>query len=73
MGPVCSIMVGRLDDWLKVLIEKQDIAIDPGIRRVVRRWAVFKRRTESPSHVADRCADFSAARLPPQRPLQERD
>ena len=23
MGPVCTIMVGRLDDWLKVLLEKE--------------------------------------------------
>lgn len=30
MGPVCTIMVGRLDDWLKVLIEKEKIAVDPG-------------------------------------------
>src|SRR5262249_14621774 len=30
MGPVCTIMVGRLDDWLKVLLEKENIAIDPG-------------------------------------------
>src|ERR1019366_723157 len=30
MGPVCTIMVGRLDDWLKVLMEKEDISIDPG-------------------------------------------
>ncbi len=30
MGPVCTIMVGRLDDWLKVLMEKHGIAIDPG-------------------------------------------
>ena len=30
MGPVCTIMVGRLDDWLKVLVEKNNIAIDPG-------------------------------------------
>jgi transaldolase len=30
MGPVCTIMVGRLDDWLKVLLEKNNIAIDPG-------------------------------------------
>jgi transaldolase len=42
MGPVCTIMVGRLDDWLKVLIEKENIAIDPGYLE----WAgvaVFKR------------------------------
>jgi transaldolase len=30
MGPVCTIMVGRVDDWLKLLIEKHNIAIDPG-------------------------------------------
>jgi transaldolase len=30
MGPVCTIMVGRLDDWLKVLVEKNNLAIDPG-------------------------------------------
>src|SRR6202022_2291461 len=30
MGPVCTIMVGRLDDWLKVLVEKENIAVDPG-------------------------------------------
>jgi transaldolase len=42
MGPVCTIMVGRLDDWLKVLIEKDNIAIDPGYLE----WAgvaVFKK------------------------------
>jgi transaldolase len=30
MGPVCTIMVGRLDDWLKVVAEKKDIVTDPG-------------------------------------------
>lgn len=30
MGPVCTIMVGRLDDWLKVVMEKHAIAVDPG-------------------------------------------
>lgn len=42
MGPVCTIMVGRLDDWLKVVMEKEDIAIDPGYLE----WAgvaVFKK------------------------------
>ena len=42
MGPVCTIMVGRLDDWLKVVAEKQNITIDPGYLE----WAgvaVFKR------------------------------
>src|SRR6476659_9477326 len=42
MGPVCTIMVGRLDDWLKVLAEKQNLTIDPGYLE----WAgvaVFKK------------------------------
>src|SRR5271169_1064868 len=42
MGPVCTLMVGRLDDWLKILIEKDNIAIDPGYLE----WAgvaVFKK------------------------------
>ena len=42
MGPVCTIMVGRLDDWLKMVVEKENIAIDPGYLE----WAgvaVFKK------------------------------
>lgn len=31
MGPVCTIMVGRVDDWVKVSAEKSGISIDPGI------------------------------------------
>lgn len=30
MGPVCTIMVGRLDDWLKVVMDKEAISIEPG-------------------------------------------
>jgi transaldolase len=30
MGPVCTIMVGRLDDWLKVIAEREDITLEPG-------------------------------------------
>lgn len=30
MGPVCTIMAGRLDDWLKVVMEKEVISTDPG-------------------------------------------
>ena len=30
MGPVCTIMVGRLDDWLKVMMERAAITTDPG-------------------------------------------
>ncbi|HEX5995554.1 MAG TPA: transaldolase family protein [Jiangellales bacterium] len=42
MGPVCTIMVGRLDDWLKVVAERRGITVDPGILE----WcgvAVFKK------------------------------
>ena len=45
MGSVCTIMVGRLDDWLKVLVEKENVAIDPGYLE----WAgvaVFKKTYE---------------------------
>lgn len=31
MGPVCTLMVGRLDDWLKMVAEKEGIIADPGI------------------------------------------
>ena len=31
MGPVCTIMVGRVDDWVKVSAEKTKISIDPGV------------------------------------------
>ena len=30
MGPVCTIMVGRLDDWLKVLHDQHNLSVDPG-------------------------------------------
>jgi len=42
MGPVCTIMVGRLDDWLKVLLDKHNLSVDPGYLE----WAgvaVFKK------------------------------
>ncbi len=31
MGPVCTLMVGRLDDWLKAMVEKQGLVVDPEI------------------------------------------
>jgi transaldolase len=41
-SPVCSLLIGRLDDWVKVLVERDDIALDP----TAPNWAgiaVFKR------------------------------
>jgi transaldolase len=45
MTPVCTIMVGRLDDWLKVVCENENVITDPGILE----WAgvaAFKRAYE---------------------------
>ena len=42
MGSVCTLMCGRLDDWLKVMAEKQEVTLDPGFLE----WAgvaVFKK------------------------------
>jgi len=30
MSPVCTMMVGRLDDWLKVVADRENIITDPG-------------------------------------------
>jgi transaldolase len=41
-SPVCSLMVGRLDDWVKVVVERDGIALQPDAAN----WAgiaVFKR------------------------------
>ncbi|HEX8940548.1 MAG TPA: transaldolase family protein [Candidatus Limnocylindrales bacterium] len=45
MTPIVTIMIGRLDDWLKVLVERDDLAVDP----TAPNWAgiaVFKRAYE---------------------------
>jgi transaldolase len=42
MGPVCTIMVGRLDDWIKAVAARDGITVDPGVLE----WAgvaAFKR------------------------------
>lgn len=42
MGSVCTIMLGRLDDWLKLVADTQGISVDPGVLE----WAgvaVFKK------------------------------
>ena len=42
MHPVCTIMVGRVDDWLQVLVKRDGILVEPGVTA----WAgvaVFKR------------------------------
>jgi transaldolase len=50
MGPVCTIMVGRLDDWLKVLAEKNTITINPchlewaGVAVFKKTYNIFRER-----------------------------
>ena len=42
MSPVCTLMVGRLDDWMKAIVERDELAMDPAAPN----WAgvaVFKR------------------------------
>lgn len=42
MGPVCTIMVGRTDDWMRASGERAQVTVDPGITE----WAgvaVFKK------------------------------
>ena len=42
MSPVCTVMIGRLDDWMKAICERDDIVVDPAAPN----WAgiaVFKR------------------------------
>jgi len=49
-GAVCTIMVGRLDDWLKIVAERNGITVDPGtldwagVAVFKRAYALFKQR-----------------------------
>ena len=49
-SPVCSLMIGRLDDWMKVLVEKDSVALDPdaanwaGIAAFKRAYGIFQER-----------------------------
>ncbi len=49
-SPVCSLMVGRLDDWVKVLVERDDIALAPdaanwaGIAMFKRAYSLYRER-----------------------------
>ena len=60
INSVCTIMVGRLDDWLKVAAEKRDILLDPGYLE----WAgiaVFKKTYKLYKHRGYRLRLLSAA------------
>lgn len=49
MGPVCTIMVGRVDDWLKVLTNRDDIVTNPpclewaGVAVMKKAYEIFKK------------------------------
>jgi hypothetical protein len=60
--PVCTLMIGRLDDWMKVLAERDGIAVNPNALD----WsgiATFKRDTESSRSASSGHA--AVGRLPP--------
>ena len=50
MGPVCTLMVGRLDDWLKVVAEKENIIANPdildwaGVAVMKKAYRIYKER-----------------------------
>lgn len=50
INPVCTIMVGRIDDWLKRVVERDNLAIDPcalnyaGVACVKKAYKIFKER-----------------------------
>jgi len=50
MAPVCTMMIGRLDDWLKVVIQRDGIEIDPtyldwaGIAAFKKACALYRER-----------------------------
>jgi transaldolase len=50
MSPVCTIMVGRLDDWMKVIIKRDGIDINPafadwaGIAALKKAYGIYKKR-----------------------------
>jgi transaldolase len=50
MSPVCTIMIGRTDDWMKVLTKREAIDIDPafldwaGIACLKKAYAIYKQR-----------------------------
>ena len=50
MGPVCTLMVGRLDDWLKAVAEKQNIIADPealewaGVAVMKKAYRIYRER-----------------------------
>ena len=60
MSPVCTMMVGRLDDYLKVWVDRENLSIDPGCLE----WAgvaAFKRAYGMYQERGYRCRLLAAA------------
>ena len=60
MAPVCTLMIGRLDDWVKAVCERDDIIIDPAAAN----WAgiaVFKKAAAIYRERGYRCRPLAAA------------
>jgi transaldolase len=49
-SPVCSLMIGRLDDWMKVCVERDNLAVHPdapnwaGVAAFKRAYGIFRER-----------------------------
>jgi transaldolase len=50
MTPVCTLMEGRLDDWLQVVAKKENVAVDPGylhwagLAAIKKSYAIYQER-----------------------------
>ncbi len=50
MSPIVTLMIGRLDDWMKVLVERDDLAVHPdapnwaGLAVFKRTYGIFQER-----------------------------
>ncbi len=50
MSPVCTIMIGRLDDWLQVLVKRDGVLVEPGyvhwagIAAIKRAYGIYQER-----------------------------
>ena len=50
MSPICTLMVGRLDDWIKKVAEKKNVITDPGylewpgVAAIKKSYNIFKSR-----------------------------
>ncbi len=50
MSPIVTIMIGRLDDWMKVVVERDDVSLHPdaanwaGVAAFKRAYAIFRER-----------------------------